>query len=214
MFSLIVETFNVEKAAFFICLKEHIFLTVETVSIATFLGIPLGVLCAKDRRANFLIQNSLNIINQVPTIALFILLMPFLGIGHKPALVAMCIYALMVIIINTQLGITTINPVIIESAEGIGMNKWQLFIKVEFPLAIPKIISGLRLATIQTIAGATIASYVGAGCLGVFIMRGISRGVASRGLMLLGAFSISLITCTVDLCFYLLQRYTNKRFAV
>ena len=213
MISLLAETYLIEKEAFFICLHEHLLLTVETLVVAVLLGVPMGVLCAKVRIANFFVQNTLNVINQIPTIAFFILLMPFLGIGHKPALLAMCIYALMVVVVNTQLGINTINQTIIESAESVGMNKLQIFFKIELPLALPKIVSGFRLATIQTIAGATIASYVGAGSLGVFIMRGISRGLASRGTLLLGAVSIAALTCAADLVFYSLQKYVNKRFA-
>jgi len=167
---------------------EHLLLVGTSIIIATLVGIPLGILIT--RRANLRqpILGVANILQTIPSLALFGLLLPVPiigGIGIVPAIVALTLYSLLPIIRNTYTGITGIDPAIREAGRGMGMTDRQMLLQVEIPLALSVILAGVRLATVIAIGIATIAAAIGAGGLGVFIFRGIS--VVNNQLLLAGA---------------------------
>lgn len=171
---------------------EHLILVVTSIGIATLVGIPLGILITRKASLRQPILGVANILQTIPSLALFGLLLPVPvigGIGIVPAIVALTLYSLLPIIRNTYTGITGIDPAIKEAGRGMGMTDRQMLLQVEIPLALSVILAGVRLATVIAIGIATIAAAIGAGGLGVFIFRGIS--VVNNQLLLASFFLVS-----------------------
>ena len=156
---------------------EHLVLVVIAVVIAAAIAIPAGVWLTRQASLRRSIVALVNVLQTIPSLALFgfLIPIPFIGgIGKRTAIVALALYALLPILRNTLAGITGIEPAIRESAVAMGMTPRQVLWEVELPLAAPVILAGLRVATVTTIGTAAIAAAVGAGGLGVFIFRGIA----------------------------------------
>ncbi len=180
--------------------QRHLQLALGSVFAAVLAGIPLGVLCFKVERIRAAMLNSLNIIQTIPSIALFGLLIAPLGwigthvpgasqigirgIGAAPAFVALFLYSLLPIVSNTVVGLAGVSPAVRDAARGIGMTGRQSLFKVEFPLALPIILTGIRIVMVQNIGLATIAALIGGGGFGVFVFQGI--GQTAMDLVLLG----------------------------
>jgi osmoprotectant transport system permease protein len=164
---------------------EHLLLVGIAIAIAVGVGLPLGVLITRQTRLRRPILAVANVLQTLPSLALFGLLIPLVGIGAVPAIIALTLYSFLPIIRNTYTGITQIDPAIREAARGMGMTNWQLLLQVEIPLALTVILAGVRVATVISIGIATIAAAIGAGGLGVFIFQGIS--VVNNQLILAGA---------------------------
>ena len=178
---------------------EHLFLVSLSMAIAAALAIPAGILLT---RRTFL-QGSLlgfaNVMQTVPSLALFgfLIPLPFLGgIGKHTAIVALVLYALLPILRNTLTGILSVDPAVRESAIAMGMTGRQLLWEIELPLATRTILAGLRIATVTTIGTATIAAAIGGGGLGVFIFRGLAS--VDTTLLLAGAVPAALIALVAD----------------
>jgi osmoprotectant transport system permease protein len=155
---------------------QHLELVAMTIGIAGAIGLPGGVLLARRAAARRWILGLANVAQTIPSLALFgfLLPLPFLGIGQRTAVVALCLYALLPILRNTLVGLAGVDPAVRESAVAMGMTARQVLWQVELPLATPTIIAGLRLATVATVGTAAIAAAIGAGGLGEFIFRGIA----------------------------------------
>lgn len=175
---------------------EHIFLAGIAVLLAVSIGVPIGFLIANNQKLAKNVMNVANVIQTIPSLALFAFAMPFFGIGAPPAIFALFLYALLPIIKNTLLGIHNVNPSIIEAARGMGMSKTQIMFKVEVPLAIAVIMGGVRIATVTGIGIATIAALIGAGGLGQLIYQGIS--MMNYEMILAGAISSALLALFAD----------------
>ncbi|MBD1939538.1 ABC transporter permease [Microcoleus sp. FACHB-68] len=178
---------------------EHLLLVGISIAIATLAGIPLGILIT--RKPGFIkpILGFANVMQTVPSLALFgfLISVPLLGgIGNNPAIVALILYSLLPIIRNTYTGIIGVDPAVREAGRGMGMTDWQLLYQVEIPLALGVILAGVRVATVIAIGIATIAPAIGAGGLGVFIFRGIS--VVNNQLILAGAIPAAALALLVD----------------
>ncbi|MBD6617731.1 ABC transporter permease [Komarekiella sp. 'clone 1'] len=176
---------------------EHLFLVGIAISIAIFVGIPLGILITRKTYLRQPILGIANVLQTIPSLALFGLLIPLAGIGVVPAIIALTLYSFLPIIRNTYTGITNVDPAIREAGRGMGMTDTQLLLQVEIPLAMGVILAGVRVATVIAIGIATIAAAIGAGGLGVFIFRGIS--VVNDQLILAGAFPAAVIALLADL---------------
>lgn len=176
---------------------EHLFLVSIAIGIAIFVGIPLGILITRKTYLRQPILGIANILQTIPSLALFGLLIPIAGIGVVPAIIALTLYSFLPIIRNTYTGITNVDPAIREAGRGMGMTDIQLLLQVEMPLAMGVILAGVRVATVIAIGIATIAAAIGAGGLGVFIFRGIS--VVNDQLILAGAFPAAVIALLADL---------------
>lgn len=189
---------------------EHLLLVIVAIGIATFVSIPLGILITRNRLLRQPILAIANVLQTIPSLALFGLLIPLVGIGAVPAIIALTLYSFLPIIRNTYVGITSIDPAIREAGRGMGMTDWQLLSQVEIPLAMGVILAGVRVAAVIAIGIATIAAAIGAGGLGVFIFRGIS--VVNNQLILAGAVPAAAIALVADYGIgWLEKRFTVKR---
>lgn len=179
---------------------EHLFLVGIAISISIIIGIPLGILITRQKQLRQPILGIANILQTIPSLALFGLLIPVPvigGIGATPAIVALALYSLLPLIRNTYTGISGVDPAIREAGRGMGMTDRQLLLQVEIPLAMSVILAGVRVATVISIGIATIAAAIGAGGLGVFIFRGIA--VVNDQLILAGAVPAAAIALLADL---------------
>ena len=203
---LLKENFN-----FFLNLTiEHILISLLAITIASLLGIILGIIISEYRKFSGLILGTVNILYTIPSIALLGFFITITGVGNTTALIALIIYALLPIIRSTYIGIITINPLIIEASEGMGSTKLQQLFKVKLPLALPVLMSGIRNMVTMTIALAGIASFVGAGGLGVAIYRGITTN--NSAMTFLGSLLIAILALIFDFILGIMEkRLTNHK---
>ena len=200
-----------EDFKFFLNLTiEHILISLLAISIASVLGIILGIIISEYRKFSGLILGTVNILYTIPSIALLGFFITITGVGNTTALIALIIYALLPIIRSTYTGIVNINPLIIEASEGMGSTKLQQLFKVKLPLALPVLMSGIRNMVTMTIALAGIASFVGAGGLGVAIYRGITTN--NSAMTFLGSLLIAILALVFDFILGLIEkRLTNHK---
>ncbi|WP_336005207.1 ABC transporter permease/substrate-binding protein [Fusobacterium polymorphum] len=190
--------------------KEHILISLLAISIASVLGIILGIIISEYRKFSGLILGTVNILYTIPSIALLGFFITITGVGNTTALIALIIYALLPIIRSTYTGIVNINPLIIEASEGMGSTKIQQLFKIKLPLALPVLMSGIRNMVTMTIALAGIASFVGAGGLGVAIYRGITTN--NSAMTFLGSLLIAILALIFDFILGLIEkRLTNHK---
>lgn len=190
-------------------LLQHMQISFISIFIAIIIAVPLGIYITRHKRlAEPIIQISA-IFQTIPSLALLGILIPFVGIGQVPAIIALVIYALLPIVRNTYTGIKEIDPVLIEAAEAMGMNKAQQLYKVELPLAMPVIMAGIRTAMVLIIGTATLAALIGAGGLGDLILLGIDRN--NNSLILLGAIPAALLSIIFDVLLRYLEKVSVKK---
>ena len=175
---------------------RHLSITGTAVFIAIFIGVPLGILITRNRQAARVILSVANVMQTIPSLAFFGLMIPLLGIGRPLAIFVLFLYALLPIIKNTYTGIKGVDDSLTEAGRGMGMTNGQLLTMVEIPLALPVMMAGIRIAAVINIGTATIAALIGAQGLGSFIFRGISMG--SNNLILTGAVPAALLALLVD----------------
>ena len=200
-----------EDFKFFLNLTvEHILISLLAISIASVLGIILGIIISEYRKFSGLILGTVNILYTIPSIALLGFFITITGVGNTTALIALIIYALLPIIRSTYTGIVNINPLIIEASEGMGSTKLQQLFKIKLPLALPVLMSGIRNMVTMTIALAGIASFVGAGGLGVAIYRGITTN--NSAMTFLGSLLIAILALIFDFILGIIEkRLTNHK---
>ncbi len=201
-------TFFVQhRSEIFAATFEHLQLVVIAMAIAILIGVPLGLLLVHRKVLRTIALGIASILQTVPSLALFgfLIPIPFIGgIGKRTAIVALALYALLPILRNTYVGLTSIDLAVLESAEAMGMTSAEILLRVRFPLALAFILAGIRTATIITIGVATIAAAIGAGGLGTFIFRGVA--LVSDELLLAGAIPAALLAILADVLLGLLER--------
>lgn len=175
---------------------EHMQLSFVSILIAILISVPTGILLTRFQRWASPVIGVTSIFQTIPSLALLGFMIPLLGIGWKPAIVALTIYGLLPILRNTYTGIMNVDKSMKEAGVGMGMTSWQVLIKVELPLSLSVIMAGIRTATVLVIGVATLASLIGAGGLGDLIFRGISR--VSTELILAGAIPAALLAIIFD----------------
>lgn len=190
-------------------LLQHIGLTFISLFIAVIVGVPLGIFIARKRKFSAPVLGFTGILQTIPSIALLGFMIPLLGIGPVPAIVALFLYALLPIVRNTFTGITGVDATVIESAKGMGMPSGQILRKVELPLSMPVILAGIRTATVINVGVATLASYIGAGGLGEFIFGGIALN--NTNMILAGAIPAALLAITFDFILSRLQKMDLRK---
>ncbi|MBN2061606.1 MAG: ABC transporter permease [Deltaproteobacteria bacterium] len=193
---------------------EHIWIVSFSIFIAIIIAVPAGIVITRNERLAHKIINTANILMTVPSIALFGLMLPILsvfgyGLGKVPAVIALVLYSQLPIIRNTYIGIKNVPPELVEAGRGIGMGTWKRLKEIEIPLAIPVIIAGIRVATVMNIGIATIAAYIGAGGLGVFIQQGIGR--VYEEMILAGAILVAALAIFADLFMALIERVLTPK---
>jgi osmoprotectant transport system permease protein len=185
----------------------HLSLVLIAMAFAIAIGVPLGMLIVHRRTLRNLALGLASIFQTIPSLALFgfLIPIPFIGgIGRRTAIVALVLYALLPILRNTYVGLTGIDPAVLEAAEAMGMTQTQILWRVRLPLARAVILAGIRTATIITIGVATIAAAIGAGGLGTFIFRGVA--MVSDAVILAGAIPAALLAIAADLLLGWLER--------
>ncbi|RMC49954.1 ABC transporter permease [Lactobacillus sp. ESL0263] len=153
---------------------QQIYISAISLFLGIIVAVPISVVLLKFPKTAKVVIALASMLQTIPALALLAMMIPFFGVGRVPAIIALFLYSLMPIMRNTYVGLTDVNPDTIDSARGLGMTKMQLILKVDIPLAMPVIMSGIRLSAIYVIAWATLASYIGAGGLGDFIFNGLS----------------------------------------
>ena len=188
-------------------LGQHLLLVGISISLAVLLGVPAGIAVAYRARSRRLTLAVANILQTIPSLALLAFLIPIPlvgGTGTRPAIVALTAYAVLPIVKNTVTGIRGVDPAVREAAVAMGMTRRQLLLRVELPLSAAVILAGVRIATVVTVATATIAAAIGAEGLGVFIFRGLK--VMNDHAILAGAIPAALLALLLDAALALLER--------
>lgn len=195
------------RAEIFGATLDHLTLVVISMAIAIAISLPLGMLIVQQRYLRSIALGIANIFQTIPSLALFgfLIPIPFIGgIGPRTAIVALVLYALLPILRNTYVGLSSIDPAVLEAAEAMGMTNSQILLRVRLPLALSVILAGIRTATVITIGVATIAAAIGAGGLGTFIFRGVA--MVSDPVILAGAVPAALLALAADFFLGLLER--------
>lgn len=183
-------------ASFNRALGQHLVMSGYAMLFALMIGLPLAILIINRAGLAFAAVNSVNALRTLPSLAILAIMMPILGIGLWPSILALTILALPPILINTYIGLRDVDPDSVEAATGMGMSQSQVLWKIRVPLAAPAMFAGVRTAAVQVLAGATLAPFIGGGGLGDFIAVGIAGMNPSR--LLVGAVPIALLALLTE----------------
>jgi osmoprotectant transport system permease protein len=185
-------------------MQGHLLLVLVPMLIGLGLGLPLGLLSARSRLASIALINSFNALRVIPSLAILFLAIPYFGLSFQSAVIALTILVMPPILISTDVAFRSIDPMIREAAYGMGMSDRQVLQQVEIPLALPVILSGIKTATVEVIASATLAAFIGAGGLGIFIVRGFA--LYDNAILLVGAIPVALLALLAELSLSALRR--------
>ena len=191
---------------------EHLWLVGVSTFAAVIVGIPLGIMIARWPRWNKPVLAGANIIQTIPSLALFGFLLPVPWLGERVdrlAILALTLYALLPVIRNTYTGIRGVDPTVVEAGRGMGMTDRQVLLRIELPLALSVILSGVRIAVVISVGLATIAAAIGAGGLGEFIFRGLA--MVNNQLILAGAVPAAILALSADVSLGWLERSLRPR---
>ncbi|MBL0887101.1 ABC transporter permease [Myceligenerans indicum] len=180
---------------------QHALLTVQAVAIAAVIAVPLGILVSRIRWMSGAVIGTAAVLYTVPSLALFAILAPFLGIGRTPVLIGLVVYALLVILRNTVAGIDGVDPAVLDAARGLGYGRLRVLLRVSLPNALPSVIAGLRLATVSTVALVTVGVVVGYGGLGQLMFRGF-RNNFYRAEILSATLACVLLAVVLDVAIW------------
>lgn len=185
-------------------LREHVFLTVVSVALGAVLALPLAVLAHRVRRARGLTLGVTTVIYTIPSLALFFLIVPMLGLGAATAVTGLTLYTLTILVRNLLVGLEGVDPEVIDAATGMGLSRRRLLWRVELPLALPSAMAGLRVAAVSTVALVTVGTVVDAGGLGTVIVRGLSANFNAQ--VLTASVLCVLLALVIDLVLLGAQR--------
>ena len=176
---------------------QHLVLSVSSVLIGLVIALALGIVCARRPRLYGFALTVTNIIFVIPSLALFALLIPFVGLGMEPALIGLSSYSLLILLRNVVTGLRGVSVDVLDAADGMGYSRWQRLFRIELPLALPLIVSGARIALVTVIGIATIAAFIDGGGLGTIILIGIDQEYAEK--ILVGGILTALLAVTFDI---------------
>jgi len=201
----------IERGDFFIQLTlEHLKISGSAILIGAMIGLVLGVIISEYKKTSPMILGLTNFIYTIPSISLLGLLIPFSGIGNTTAIIALTVYALLPMVRNTHAGIESIDPAIIEAAKGMGSTPFEILYKIKLPLATTIILAGFKNMVVMTIALAGIASFIGAGGLGVAIYRGITTN--NMVMTVAGSLLIAFLALVSDFLIGSLEKSIEKKW--
>ncbi len=199
--------FSTRQVEFWTAVRDHIFLAGAALGIALLLCVPLGIWTSRSRFATLTLMNLINTMRVLPSLAVLFLIIPHLGLSSQSAVVALTLLAMPPVLINTDAAFRTLDPATLEAARGMGMSRAQLLFRIELPLAIPVMLTGARIASVDVIASATLAAFVGSGGLGIYITRGFA--LYDYSILLVGAVPVALLTLLVEGLLASLQRFAQ-----
>jgi osmoprotectant transport system permease protein len=183
---------------------QHLRITLMGVLIALVIGMTCGILITKHKTLAEMVMSVTDIIQTIPTLALLAILMMFFGLGDTTAIIALFLYSLLPIIRNTYIGLKSVESGMVEAGIGMGMTKPQLLFKVQLPIALPVILSGIRVALVTGLGVATIGVLIGSGGLGIFIYRGVQ--MANIKMIFSGAVPLSVLAIGTDVLLTYVER--------
>ena len=195
-------TSNLDK--FILAVAQHLLLVGVPLAIGLGLGLPLGFLSARSRWASIVLINSFNGLRVIPSLAILFVAIPYFGLSFTSAAIALTLLVMPPILISTDVAFRSIDPAIQEAAKGMGMTSVQILRQVEIPLALPVIIVGIKTATVEAIASATLAAFIGAGGLGSFIVLGFS--LYDKAILLVGAIPVAVLALVAEVSLNALQQ--------
>jgi osmoprotectant transport system permease protein len=184
--------------------EQHLLLVAVALGIGIVLCVPLGILTSRSRTAALAIINAANGLRVIPSLAILFLAIPYLGLSFAASALALTVLALPPLLINTDAAFRAISPAVKEVAYGMGMTGRQVLWRVEFPLALPVIVAGIRTATVEVIASATLAAFIGGGGLGIYVTRGFA--LFDNSILLVGAISVALLALSAEIILGGLER--------
>jgi osmoprotectant transport system permease protein len=188
----------------------HLEIVGECIAITSGIGLGLGIVAARSEPLSTIIMAITSTILTVPSFALFGLLSIWLGVANPPVIVGLILYGLLPVTRNTRAGIKTVDPAVVESARGMGMNPRQVLLKVELPLAVPVVLGGIRQATVMIVAIATVGATVGVDDLGQTILSAIGRSTGTIDAVLAGIIPVAAIGILADLILAGIQRALSR----
>ncbi|MBO1308625.1 ABC transporter permease [Enterococcus sp. 669A] len=175
---------------------EHFYISFSAILLGILVAVPLGAILTRLKKGSETIINVVGFFQTIPSLALLSIMVPFLGIGKLPAIVALFLYSLLPILRNTYVGIQSVDATYLDAAKGMGMSKWQRLLQVELQLASSVIISGIKVSAVYVISWTTLASYIGAGGLGDFIFNGLT--LYRIDLIMMGTIPITILALVTD----------------
>jgi osmoprotectant transport system permease protein len=187
---------------------SHLILTGASLLIAILIALPVGFLLARKGKAATGVIAVLNVLYSIPSMAMFVLLIPLLGLGFAPAVTALVIYSQFVLVRNIVVGFRRNDPAMLEAGAAMGMTRMQLFMKIELPLALPVILGGVRIACISIIGIATIASWINAGGLGTLLFNGLYED--NTGEIITGTVFVSGLAILCNQLIYWLETIASR----
>jgi osmoprotectant transport system permease protein len=190
-------------------LREHVVLSLVALLVAIAIALPVALLIRNTRLGATIAINIGNVGRAVPSLAILALALPLLGIGFASALVALTALAIPPILINASTGLREVNKDVIDAARGMGLSGGQILTRIQLPIAAPVIFAGIRTSAVQTVASATLATFIGAGGLGDLIVEGLQR----RGpeILLAGAIAVAILAIITEIGFGALERAFTPR---
>ena len=177
---------------------SYVTLCAASSALAIAIGVALGAAVARRPVLAFLAANTSGIMRAVPVIAFLAVAIPYLGLGFRPAVVALTLLGIPPVLLNTSTGIRGIDPAIIDAARGMGMTPWQILTRIQTPLVLPVIAAGARTAAVQIVATATLAAIIGAGGYGEYILSGLYQVDSTQ--ILAGALPVAALAILIELC--------------
>lgn len=178
-------------------LWQHLTLCLSSVGIGCIIALILGIVCARRPKLYAFVLTVTGLIFVIPSLALFTLLIPFLGLGMKPAIVGLSSYTLLILLRNVVTGLRGVPSEVLDAADGMGYGAWQRLVRIELPLALPLIVAGIRIAVVTVIGIATVAAFIDAGGLGTIILMGIDQSYTEK--ILVGGLLTALLATFFDL---------------
>lgn len=208
MIAEIVELLRNRGDFFLKLLMEHLQISMISILLALLIGLLIGISISEYPQTAKYVTGIVNFVYTIPSISLLGFLIPLSGIGDSTAIIALTTYALLPMVRNTYTGLTNVNPLLIEAAYGMGSTKWQVLYKIKIPLAMPIIVAGIRNMAVMTIALAGIASFIGAGGLGVAIYRGITTN--HKAMTITGSLLIAVLAILIDFMIGRIEKRMKK----
>lgn len=205
---MLIKVFQQRKESLVQAFMEHLQISFIALLIAILIGIPIGIYITRHRKLAEGVMGVTAVFQTIPSLALLGLLIPLVGIGRIPAIIALVVYALLPILRNTYTGIKEVDPSLLEAARAMGMNSRKRLLKVELPLALPVMMAGIRTAMVLIVGTATLAALIGAGGLGDIILLGIDRN--DHNLIILGAIPAALLAILFDGVLRMIERLSFR----
>lgn len=203
-----LEYLNSNMEHYLLQLSTHITLCLECLMICILVGVPLGFLCFKRKERSKYVVMIFQVLRIIPSLAVLLILIPVLGVGKIPAILAMVLLGICPVLMNTIDGFQNVEDSMLENGYAMGMNEKQVLIKVHLPLALPTIVSGIKIAAVELVSSATLAAKIGAGGLGEIIFTGL--GLNRMDMLVLGGLSVMGLALLTTILFTGIEKVVCK----